>query len=147
MASPMDEVLEAGSSLAWAKLGGRALCDACLGRLVGKAGHGLTNAERGGALRERFGVPAGGSCWLCGGLLDEVGKFADLSAAKLEPWEFRTFLVGSKVDPEVAAREESLGSELGATQAEAIKSELNREIGKRLEARFRRPAEVTRPGV
>ena len=147
MASPVDEVLEAGSSLAWAKLGGRALCDACLGRLVGKAGHGLTNAERGGALRERFVVPAGGPCWLCGGLLGEVGKFADLSAMKLEPWEFRTFLVGSKVDPEVAAREESLWSELGATQAEAIKSELNREIGKRLEARFRRPAEFTRPDV
>src|SRR6267143_1564528 len=77
MASPVDEVLEAGSSLAWAKLGGRALCDACLGRLVGKAGHGLTNTERGGALRERFVVPAGGPCWLCGGLLGEVGKFAD----------------------------------------------------------------------
>src|SRR2546426_11136226 len=54
MASPMDEVLEAGSSLAWAKLGGRALCDACLGRLVGKAGPGLTNAGRGRGLRGRI---------------------------------------------------------------------------------------------
>jgi tRNA pseudouridine synthase 10 len=84
---------------------------------------------------------------VCGGLLEEVDKFADLSAAKLEPWEFATFLVGSKVDPEVLAREESLWAELGTAHAEAIKSELNREIGKRLEKRFQRPAEFARPDV
>jgi len=84
---------------------------------------------------------------LCGGLLDEIEKFADLAAGKLEPWEFATFLVGSKVDPEVVAREESLWAELGTGHAEAIKSELNREIGKRLEKRFQKPAEFTRPDV
>ena len=147
MSSALDEAMQAGSTVAWAKLAGRRLCDACLGRLVGKAGHGLTNPERGLALRERSGISAGGPCWLCGGILDEVDKFADLSAAKLEPFEFATFLVGTKVDPEVVSREESLWTELGAGNAEAIKSELNREIGKRLEIRFRRPAEFARPDV
>ena len=147
MSSALEEVLLAGSSVPWTKLGGRALCDACLGRVFGKAGHGLTNPERGRALREGYGIRASGPCWLCGGLLTEVEKFADLAAAKLEPWEFATFLVGSKVDPEVVAREESLWAELGTGHAEAIKSELNREIGKRLEQRLQRPAEFTRPDI
>jgi tRNA pseudouridine synthase 10 len=147
MSSALEEALRAAGPLAWTKLGDRALCDACLGRLVGKAGHGLTNPERGRAIRERFEIPSAGPCWVCGGLLEEVDKFADLSAAKLDPWEFATFLVGSKVDPEVLAREESLWAELGTAHAEAIKSELNREIGKRLEKRFQRPAEFARPDV
>lgn len=147
MSSALEEVLLAGSSIPWANLGDRALCDACLGRLLGKAGHGLTNPERGRALRDRFGIRGGGPCWLCGGLLSEIEKFADISAARLEPWEFATFLVGSKVDPEVVAREESLWAELGTGHAEAIKSELNREIGKRLEQRLHRPAEFTRPDI
>ncbi len=147
MSSPLEEALRAASPLAWTKLGDRALCDACLGRLVGKAGHGLTNPERGRAIRGRFEIPSAGPCWVCGGLLGEVDKFADFSATKLEPWEFATFLVGSKVDPGVLAREESLWAELGTAHAEAIKSELNREIGKRLEERFQRPAEFVRPDV
>src|SRR5438445_8935349 len=146
MSSAVEEVLRVADSLAWTKLGDRALCDACLGRLVGKAGHGLTNPSRGRAVRERFRIHAG-PCWVCEGLLDEVGKFADLSAAKLEPWEFSDFLVGSKVDPGVVAREESLWAELGTAQSESIKSELNREIGKRLEQRFEKTAEFTRPDV
>src|SRR3970282_2948931 len=96
----------------------------------------LTSTEPRRAILERFGTPAPGGCWLCGGLLGEIGKFVDLAAAKLEPWEFTTFLVGSKVDPELVAREEALWAELGATQPEAIKSELNREVGKGLSGRL-----------
>ena len=147
MASPLDDVLRAAESMAWSRLDGRPLCDACLGRLAGRAGHGLTNPERGRAIRERFGTPAPGGCWLCGGLLGEIGKFVDLAAAKLEPWEFTTFLVGSKVDPEVVAREEALWAELGATQPEAIKSELNRETGKRLSERLAKEPDLAHPQV
>src|SRR2546426_1760986 len=147
MNSEVDAVLQAAETVAWAKLVDRPLCDACLGRLVGKAGHGLTNTERGRTLRQRFQVEAGGPCYLCGDLLVEIDKFADLAAAKLEGWDFHTFLVGSKVDPEVLAREELLWTQLGAPNAEGIKSELNREIGKRLEERFGKPAEFARPDV
>src|SRR3989442_2084107 len=147
MPSALEEVVQAGGALAWAKLGDRPLCDACVGRLVGKAGHGLTNPARGQAVRERNRIRGDGPCWLCGGLLAEVPKLAILAAAKLEPWDFHTFLIGSKVDPEVVAREESLWAELGAEHAEAIKSELNPEIGKLVEQRFHRPAEFRHPEI
>ncbi len=107
----MDEVLAAGRPVDWSKLGERALCDACLGRLFGKVGHGHTNNERGRAIREVAGH-ADGQCWVCAGLTARYDALADLVARKLEPWEYDTFRVGSRIDPEVSAREESLWSDL-----------------------------------
>ncbi len=147
MASPIDEVLAVAGPMAWSRLGPRPLCDACLGRVAGKAGHGLTNAERGRAIRPLLPSPAEGPCWLCAGLLEEIAKFADLVVARLAPWAFRTFLVGSKVDAETVAREEALWAELGATAPEGIKSELNREIGKRVSGALGKEADFARPDV
>lgn len=127
----MDEVIDAARQVDWTRLAGRTLCDACLGRLFGKLGHGHTNEDRGRAVRETAGVPAG-PCWLCGGLAERHDDFARFVANKLAGWEYGTFLIGSKVDPEVQAREESLWSELGLTHPEPIKSEVNRDVGKRV---------------
>jgi len=127
----VDEVLEAARAVEWSKLRERTLCDACLGRLFGKLGHGHTNQERGRAVREAAAV-AEGACWVCDGLTSRYDALARLVAKKLELWDYDTFLIGSKVDPEVQAREESLWSELGLTNPEALKSEVNREVGKRV---------------
>ncbi len=127
----VDEVVRAAREVEWSKLGDRTLCDACLGRLFGKLGHGHTNQERGAAVRGRSGVAAG-PCWLCDGLTSRYDALARLVAKKLDPWDYDTFLIGSKVDLEVQAREESLWSSLGLTGAEAVKSEVNREVGKRV---------------
>ena len=140
----LDEVLAGAASVPWANLGERTLCDPCLGRLLGKVGHGHTNAERGRALRGAHGLPDG-PCWLCEGLFTEVPKFADLVAAKFEAWDYRTFLIGSKVDPELAAREEALWVELGAAQPEPIKAEINREVGKLVAAKTGREVDFRRP--
>lgn len=127
----MDEVLEAARAVEWSKLRERTLCDACLGRLFGKLGHGHTNEARGGTVRDALRLP-GGSCWLCEGLTSRYDALARLVAKKLALWDFDTFLIGSKVDPEVQAREESLWSELSLTHPEPLKSEVNREVGKRV---------------
>ena len=127
----VDEVLAAARAVDWSPLGERTLCDACLGRLFGKLGHGHTNEERGFAVRELARLPAG-TCWLCGGLTGRYDALARLASKKLGLWDFDTFLIGSKIDPEIQAREESLWSELKATAPEALKSEVNREVGKRV---------------
>lgn len=142
----LDEVLAAAATVDWTILGERALCDACLGRLFGKAGHGFTNPERGRAVREAHAVPSG-PCALCEGLLDEVPKFGDLVVRQFGDLEYATFLVGSKVDPELAAREEALWAELGLTQPEAVKSEINREVGKRVSEATGKDVDFARPDV
>ncbi len=142
----MEEVHAAAAAADWSKLGGRPLCDACLGRLFGKIGHGHTNEERGAAVRGIAGV-APGPCWLCEGLTSRYDGLARLVAKKLEPWEFDTFLIGSKVDPEISAREESLWSELALTGPEPLKSEVNREVGKRVSDLVGKEASMTSPDI
>src|SRR5207249_3448351 len=127
----VEEILAAARSVDWRALGDRTLCDSCLGRLFGKLGHGFTNAERGRIVREVAAI-AGEPCWVCGGLTSRWEDLAELIARKLQPWEFETFRIGSKIDFEMAAREESLWSELALTGPEPLKAEVNREVGKRV---------------
>jgi tRNA pseudouridine synthase 10 len=127
----VDEVLAAARAVGWSKLGERTLCDACLGRLFGKLGHGHTNEARGGAVRDAVQILEG-PCWLCAGVTSRYDGLARLVAKKLALWDFDTFLIGSKIDPEIQAREESLWSELSLTHPEPLKSEVNREVGKRV---------------
>ncbi|UCD91941.1 MAG: tRNA pseudouridine(54/55) synthase Pus10 [Methanobacteriota archaeon] len=117
------------------KLSGRPICDRCLGRLFGKVSTGLDNLSRGRAIRESLGIEKGTECWLCEGLFDEIEKFSKLVDKEMEKAEFETFLIGSRIDPEVENREESLWAELNLQQFEAAKSEINREVGKILEAK------------
>jgi len=142
----LSPVRDAAAAVDWSRLGDRPLCDACLGRLFGKVGHGFTNAERGRSIRKEHTI-RGEPCWLCDGLMTEIPKFVDLAATKLVDWRYRTFLVGSKVDPEIAAREEALWDDLGLAQGEPIKSEVNREIGKLLAAKTGREADLKRPDI
>lgn len=146
VAELVDEVLAAARQIDWSRLGARTLCDACLGRLFGQVGHGYTNDARGRAVREATGL-AFGSCWLCAGLTSEYDDSAALVARKLEPWEYDTFLVGSKIDAEIAAREESLWSELGVTHPEPLKAEVNREVGKRVCELVKREPDFENPDV
>lgn len=142
----MDEVLEAARAVDWTRLGDRRLDDACLGRLFGNVGHGTTNEARGRAVREAAGVTEG-PCWLCAGLTSDYDTLARLVVDKLEPWEHESFLVGSKIAPEVAAREEALWAELGVAQPEPLKAEVNREVGKRVEARTGKRPDRDHPDV
>src|SRR5438034_5325804 len=142
----VDEVVAAAAAVDWSKLPERALCDSCLGRLFGKVGHGHTNEERGRSVRDLAEIRIG-PCWICDGLTARYDDLADLVARKLEPWAFDTFRVGSKVDPEIAAREESLWTHLGLTGPEPVKAEVNREVGKRVSERIRKESDVARPDI
>src|SRR3989454_7648326 len=139
-------VVAAAAAVDWSKLAERPLCDSCLGRLFGKVGHGHTNEERGRSVRDVAEIRIG-PCWICDGLTARYDGLADLVARKLEPWEFDTFRIGSKVDPEIAAREESLWTQLGLTGPEPLKAEVKREVGKRVSERIRKEPDVARPDI
>lgn len=153
MASPrLEELVASGFSVEVGEglrevLATRPLCAACLGRLYARVGHGLSNRERGERVLAQLGLPPAETCWLCQGLVEEIPKFADLVLAELREWEFDTFLVGSRLDPQLLEREEALWAELGLRTYEPIKAEINREVGKRVEAAVGKPAEFGRPDV
>ena len=133
-------------------LASRGLCDRCLGRMFGKLGTCMTNDVRGRMIREALAergvdAPADEFCPLCENVFDLVGRFAEAAAEKVNEVESDNFLIGTKVEPEVAKREREIVEELGLESAEGIKSELNREIGKIAIQSIHRPVEFKNPQV
>jgi len=128
------------------------LCNHCLGRLFASVSRGLSNEQRGRLVRASIpeSAPAPGNmsdCYLCQGLFAEIEKFADLALCASQELEFSTFLVGTKIDTEFVEKEESFWTEIEAKETESIKAEMNREIGKLLEARLGRTVDFTGPDV
>jgi tRNA pseudouridine synthase 10 len=143
-----EDIIEAAGRIE-NELSKRELCDRCLGRLFSKLGHGMDNETRGRIVRENLGWDERQGCEVCRGLLAEIPKFSKLALSKLEGLEFDTYLVGSRVDPGIAEAEENLWVQLNTQDAEPIKSEINREVGKlmgdslNLEVDFKNPDVVT----
>ena len=126
------------------------LCDACLGRLFKKDIEKGTNEQKGQFLRKelhRSKKTPIADCWLCEGLLDEIDHFAQLITDALNEYEYNTFLVGSKIDEDLKKREQRLWDELGFTDAEPIKMEINREVGKILEPRLGKTVDIPNPDI
>jgi tRNA pseudouridine synthase 10 len=129
------------------------ICDHCLGRFFGKRSFGLTNEERGRALRialhlrDNSPYSAPGRCWICGGLFSRVEEWADRVVAATRGIEFERFVIGTRVPPLVAESEEIVWSDLSLAEAEPLKSEMNREVGKAVAKKIRRTADPKHPEV
>ncbi len=130
------------------------LCNHCLGRIYGMLGHGLTNDERGRAIRILYSmendVPLESlypkRCELCGGIFERLDEYAEYIKELLKDIEFETFMVGSKFPEEVVEREKSLQEEYGG-HGEPINREFNRELGKVLMDVLGKEATIKDPDV
>jgi tRNA pseudouridine synthase 10 len=130
----------------------KGLCDRCLGRLFGKLGTGMTNVQRGQLIRDALrenGIPSEPpeACPLCGNVFDSLELFAEAAAASLTDVGSDNFLIGTRIDQETASKEKELWAELGTENAEAIKTELNREIGKLVFCMIDRAVDFKNPQV
>ena len=155
------------------------ICDSCLGRQFGKLSTGLTNAQRGFALKAALSMQATADedaetqkllaptfaqarkilqstedkdeeCWLCRGLFQDpqnIQKWADRCIEAVGEYEFETLLVGTKVPPIYSEKEEVLWAECSVTNAEPLKSELNREVGKAIALKMNKEVDFKRPEV
>jgi len=133
------------------------LCDHCLGRLFALVDTGLSNQERGESLRMavRFSralegmepLPPHERCSVCDEVFAMVPRFAEAVVEKLRDLEFETFLIGTRVDPIITEREERLWGLVSQDKAETIKAELNREIGKAVQALIPHEVEFATPDV
>lgn len=120
--------------------------------MFGKAGTGMTNDQRGRLVREALaetGECPGPAdvCPLCEGLFDLMPRFAENVAEAVNSVESDNFLVGTRVEPDMAEREKALWERYGLESPEAMKSELNREIGKLALPMVHRPVEFRNPQV
>ena len=132
------------------------LCDPCLGRLVADRSFGLSNDERGHALRvavaleddEPFETEEA-DCWVCEGECDRHEWWAENATAALRGYEFDTYQVGTRVPPLIEENDRLLREDVGLDPeaGELLKSAFNREVGKRLGAKTGGEVDFERPDV
>ncbi len=142
-------------SVARDALASGSVCDNCLGRLVADRSFGLSNAERGRSLRvslalvddDDFEPP--GDCWVCEAECDRFGWWATQAATAVRGYEFDTYQVGTKVPPLIEENDRLLRADAGLEPeaGELMKSEFNREVGKRLGERTGATVDFGRPDV
>jgi len=137
------------------------VCNNCLGRNYADLLSGFSNEERGRIFRnlvaflldsgEKIEIDTSNlfgykfrnlkiqpkkptKCIICKNLFQEgIEKLTDKIIRKVNGLEFETFLVGSIVSNELKNAEENIWEKVGIEGTESIKSEINREIGKRLQ--------------
>ncbi len=133
-------------------LASEGLCDRCLGRMFGKIGTGMTNDVRGRMIRDALSemgedLPAADLCPVCEDVFSLMPRFAENVAEAINEVESENFLVGTKVEPSIVETEKALWEKYGLENPEAIKSELNREIGKLVLPLVHRRVEFKNPQV
>lgn len=151
------------------------ICDSCLGRICSNLLSGFSNKERGKILRhfiafsldsgEKIEVDASNfydikfrnikvetkkpeKCKICKNFfLEEIDEVAKKIVKELEGIEFKTFLIGSIPTDEMMNEEEKLYEKIGIEFVEPIKSEINRELGKRVEKLTRKSFSLKNPDI
>ncbi|RXA19908.1 tRNA pseudouridine(54/55) synthase Pus10 [Methanosarcina sp. MSH10X1] len=155
------------------------VCDNCLGRQFAKLSTGLSNRERGQALklalvlegdriyktenddsllqelapcsafaRKTLGMgDEDEQCWVCLDQFKKLEEWADKAEKALEGLEYSTFLVGTKVSGLLSENEEILWAEVGTAYAEQLKTELNREVGKRIAEKVQKDVDFENPDI
>ncbi|RLE66194.1 MAG: tRNA pseudouridine(54/55) synthase Pus10 [Thermoprotei archaeon] len=89
-------------------------------------------------------------CFICKGLLEEESLFKKISQrilTSLREIESKTFLIGVRVDESMVAREMQVISDFGVETSETLKREINRKIGKIIEASSRLKVDYKDPEV
>jgi tRNA pseudouridine synthase 10 len=131
------------------------VCDACLGRAFADRSFGLTNAERGRALRTTVALEddepyeAPGDCWVCEGRCSEHDEWAERVVAALDDVDFETYQVGTRVPPLLEENDVLLRADAGLPEdaGETFKSAFNREVGKRVGQQTGTEVDFERPDV
>lgn len=77
-------------------------------------------------------LPEERSCQICNGLFESsnLERLAQLINSHAQHYEFKSFLIGSKIPSDMIEREENIRTKFNLQFGESIKSDLNREVGK-----------------
>jgi tRNA pseudouridine synthase 10 len=89
----------------------------------------------------------GAECFVCGGMMDRVGRMGELAAKRARRYEFRTFAVGVSLPDGVQEREDELRSNLKLKGNETIKTQAARMVSTLVAAATRKRVDKQRPDV
>lgn len=143
-------------------LGMENICTRCIGRQFAKLGK-MDNFERGilvkkynGKLKEEdfSKIPdraefndKNKKCDYCRNIFDKTDYYANIIAETLAEYDYSTFLIGSKLSPEILRKEVELWEKIGIEHTETIKAEFNRTIGKKVTEKVKKSPDFVRPDI
>jgi tRNA pseudouridine synthase 10 len=118
------------------------VCDSCVGRVFADRSFGLSNEQRGGSLRiavaldddEPYESVDPDDCWVCEGECGRFDEWAERAVDALGDPEVSTYQVGTKTPPLIEENDQLLRMDAGVDEdaGELFKSNMNREVGKRI---------------
>ena len=86
-------------------------------------------------------------CYICRGLMDNLGAIANSILAEVKGFEFDTFLIGATLSTQLYEREDTMRARLKIRGRENIKHYLTRELGMRLTRLTRKQVEYGKPDI
>jgi tRNA pseudouridine synthase 10 len=86
-------------------------------------------------------------CYICQGLMDNLGAIANSILAEVKGFEFDTFLIGATLSTQLYEREDTMRARLKIRGRESIKHYLTRELGIRLTRLTRKQVEYGKPDI
>ncbi|MCK4929342.1 MAG: tRNA pseudouridine(54/55) synthase Pus10, partial [Methanosarcinales archaeon] len=170
-----DQILETATSI----LNEGPICDHCMGRMFAKLSTGLSNDQRGAAVKLALAMEADltrsetsdnsmlqllshsslharkslkldntlDKCWVCNGLFEQLDIWAERVVDALNGYEFDTFLIGTRPSGLLIENEEILWAASGTGWSEPLKTEMNREVGRRVEEKLGKKADLKVPHI
>jgi len=86
-------------------------------------------------------------CYLCQGLFKSVDLLVENAIDALREYEYTTFLVGIELPTTVEEREDEFKASFEVAYGESMRNEFSRDIGKKIAAATKKPAEYKKPDV
>ena len=75
-------------------------------------------------------------CFICENIFERIEPLVSLVEKEAEVYDFKTFQMGTSLDPSMVQREERIITKVEPRCAEPLKEEINREMGKILQKRW-----------
>ncbi|MHA1713355.1 MAG: tRNA pseudouridine(54/55) synthase Pus10 [Candidatus Ranarchaeia archaeon] len=86
-------------------------------------------------------------CYICHNVFDQIPNIVSKALGLLKEIEYNSFLVGSKIPPDMIEREDQMRMQQQLSWGEAIKREINREFGKAFAVVSGKNVDFERPDV
>ena len=119
--------------------------------LISLAENGMFNPAKQLCEKNKFGFQVIDHCYLCTlgseGIFERIPRIVQRVQDAISSVEFTTFLVGSSPDPILVEKQDELRANFELLDAETLKSDFNRELGKELARVLDREVDFERPDL
>lgn len=122
------------------------LCDYCLGRMFAKR-LGLTSNKKLGERIHRSLKKKSTKCYICKNIFDLLPNFISKMKEKSLDYDFKTFLVGTKLKPSVLDRDDHIRSRFKLRGIDSIKTNVTRELAKQFAKKTKKTGHQIDPDV